>query len=382
MHKAYIFIIFCLSFQPSYGYSIDQQIKYTSSFTDSELIGEDIKLNNVIYRLNTSSVYENYSAELHYQVISLNSNQTITTTDIDKTRLFDLTDSFSSTDNQYNYHRLDRFVISHQTDQFVTRFGRQAVSWGNGFVFNNIDIFNPFSPTAIDKEYKSGDDMLYSQFVTESGNDWQLIHLPRRDLTGIISRDVSSTAFKYHHTLSSGEIDLLFAQHYDSSVIGIGINKNIADSIWRIDITSSTTANGGHISSLSTNLDYSWQGFGKNIYAFIELYYNGFGMHNTTDTPNNLLLTKIERGELFTLYRQYLATGLRIELQPLINISPTLISNLTDQSSLLSISINYNWQQNLTATANFILADGNSDTEFASASANTNTAQLYLTYYF
>ena len=49
------------------------------------------------------------------------------------------------------------------TDHVVMRFGRQAITWGNGLVFNAMDIFNPFDPAAVDKEYKTGDDMIYGQ---------------------------------------------------------------------------------------------------------------------------------------------------------------------------------------------------------------------------
>jgi len=37
------------------------------------------------------------------------------------------------------------------------------LSWGNGLVFSPMDIVNPFDPTAVDTEYKAGDDMLYGQ---------------------------------------------------------------------------------------------------------------------------------------------------------------------------------------------------------------------------
>ena len=34
------------------------------------------------------------------------------------------------------------------------------MSWGNGLVFQPMDLFNPFTPTAVDRDYKPGNDLL------------------------------------------------------------------------------------------------------------------------------------------------------------------------------------------------------------------------------
>ena len=43
--------------------------------------------------------------------------------------------------------RLDRISIGYTGEKTVLRFGRQAISWGNGLLFTPMDIFNPFDPT-------------------------------------------------------------------------------------------------------------------------------------------------------------------------------------------------------------------------------------------
>ena len=60
-----------------------------------------------------------------------------------------------------------------------------------------MDIFNPFSPTAVDKEYKSGDDMLYAQWLFTKGDDLQLIAIPRHNTSGMVDFGESSFAIKY-----------------------------------------------------------------------------------------------------------------------------------------------------------------------------------------
>ena len=91
----------------------------------------------------------------------------------DDARLFDLTSVISDEGKKLLFHRLDRASIGYTETNYVFRFGRKAISWGNGMVFQPMDIFNPFSPTAIDKEYKTGDDMLYLQNLLTNGDDIQ-----------------------------------------------------------------------------------------------------------------------------------------------------------------------------------------------------------------
>ncbi len=84
-------------------------------------------------------------------------------------------------------------------DKAVARFGRQALTWGNGMIYTPMDILNPFDPAAVDKEYKLGDDMLYGQYARDNGDDLQGVVVFRRNLeTGDVDQDWSSFALKYH----------------------------------------------------------------------------------------------------------------------------------------------------------------------------------------
>jgi hypothetical protein len=116
----------------------------------------------------------------------------------DDRRLMDLTHVISDHDDRILIHRLDRLHLGYTGDKIVLRVGRQAVSWGNGLIYNPVDFFNPFDPSAIDKEYKTGDDMLYGQYLTDQGNDWQFVSVWRRDEDGDTGREVNTNALKYH----------------------------------------------------------------------------------------------------------------------------------------------------------------------------------------
>lgn len=378
-------LFFCLMtatiFTDAVAFEYQQHIKLNTSYNDySDLVqtNDDTNtLNNLNYRINLSENFSDYKIESHYQLSTVHSNnQNLTYINPDERRLFNLSSLISDDNQSITQHRLDRLLLSFNTDNTRTKFGRQSISWGNGLVYNVLDIFNPFSPTAFDKEYKSGDDMLYTQLLINNNSDWQLLYLPRRNAELNIKQSESSFAAKYHTTTLTTDIDLLFAKHYESDIIGVGFSQPIGDTIWRVDITHTETDDNKTLTSLVSNIDYSWTSFNKNFYGFIELYHNGFGNENTVNINNTQLNERILRGEIFTPFTNYLATGLNIEIHPLLQFSPTLLHEIDNNNPSLILSLTYDWHQNLGLTSNLVYSHPQD------LIPTNNSIGLLLSYYF
>ena len=292
----------------------------------------------------------------------------------DDRRWFDLTHTLADSSEAVLVHRLDRLNVGYTTGHTVWRFGRQAISWGNGLIFNPMDIFNPFDPAAVDKEYKTGDDMLYGQFLFKNGSDLQAVGVVRRDpLSGDVEQDQSSLAIKYHGFVGMNEFDLLAAKHYDDSVLGVGGGMDLGGAVWRGDLTWTQTDTQDVLSAV-TSLSYSWIWGGKNVSGVLEYYYNGFGQGGGDYSLDDLLrnpdlLLRIERGELFTLSRNYLGVSASIEMTPLFVLIPNLFINLEDPSSLLQFVAQYSWKQNLQVLGAINLPIGASGTEYGGIEA-------------
>ena len=65
----------------------------------------------------------------------------------DQTRLFDLTKTIHQGTRSLVKHRIDRLNWTWSPDWGSITLGREAVTWGNGMIFNPMDLFNPFSPS-------------------------------------------------------------------------------------------------------------------------------------------------------------------------------------------------------------------------------------------
>lgn len=268
----------------------------------------------------------------------------------DQRRWWDLTDTVSEGDRHRVEQRLDRLSVGYTGDRWVWRLGRQAVSWGNGLIFNPVDVFNPFDPAAVDTEYKVGDDMLYAQYLLDSGSDWQAVRVQRRDAAGQVSGDVSSTALKFHGFGLEREYDLLLAEHYGEALLAVGGSVNVGEAVLRGDLVG-TDSEGEWVTSAVLNWSWSWVWGGHNVSAVGEYYFNGFGLREGDYTPEALaadtgLGRRLARGELFTLGRHYAAASLQVEVTPLLNLTPALFANLGDSSALLQLAARWDLAQN------------------------------------
>ncbi len=349
-----------------------------------------------------------WASEIHYEVAVFHSDsiniarsfevQSALTAEAlpnDDTRLFNLTSIVNDKDKGVLYHRLDRASIGYTNNNLVIRFGRQAVSWGNGMVFQPMDIFNPFSPTAVDKEYKTGDDMLYLQYLLASGDDIQTVLIPRRKRsTSDIAASESSLAIKYHSSRGDTDLDIIISRHFGNNLLGVGFATDWSGTILRGDFINEWGDDSSNLSAV-ISINYSWLWSQHNVTGFAEYYYNDHGVDNADYNPTNLsdnkdLVARFSRGEIFTLGQHYIAAGLTVELTPRWLYNLLIINNINDNSWLSQSTASFDWKQDLALLIGMNLPIADDGTEFGGIeTAVANVYQgggrslfLQLTYYY
>ena len=333
-------------------------------------------------RLNLKRKIGRWSFDAAYQLLVLNGDSVELGralpggTDIffpglpdDGRRMFDLTDLMRDNGKTIVLHRLDRLTFGYTSEKAVIRFGRQALSWGNGLFYAPMDLVNPFDPAAVDTEYKGGDDMLYVQYLRDSGDDLQGAYVARRDLaSGDVEADESTAAVKYHGFLGEAEFDLLLAQNYGDTVVGLGASKSVGGAILRGDVVVTDSDLDTYV-QMVTNLTYSWNWFDRNMSGAVEYFFNGFGQRSgrydsvsLANSPD--LVNRITRGELFSVGRHYLAASVMIEMTPLWGLTPTVLANVSDPSGLFQLVTNYSVSDDMTFLASINVPIGPKGSEF------------------
>jgi len=289
--------------------------------------------------------------------------------DGDNTSLMDLSSKIKQGDDYFSSHRLDRLNLSFENDFGKIIVGRQAVTWGNGLVFNPMDVFNPFSPYDSDKDYKKGEDMAFFETFFKNGNDLQLLYVPRRDVNdGSIKFSHSSIAAKYHILVNDLEFDFMAAKHYEDFMAGIGCVGILGSAAWRSDIVY-TLAQGNmedDFFSFVVNIDYSWVWFKKNFYGLLEYHYSSLGIEDDYSKifTDHDLMTRASRGEIYGYGKNYLSSNLQMEINPLLNFNLLIITNLDDPSFRIQPVLTYSAAQNLEITLGSNMALGNKGDEY------------------
>jgi hypothetical protein len=367
-----------------------------SDFPDNSVYAENANpyresLGNLRLKAETHS--GNWDARLHYELNGLYSTElsncvfrgglaanSCAGLASDQSQLFDLSSVISESDDSVLFHRIDRLLVAYSTEKLVTRVGRQAISWGNGMVYNPLDLFNPFPPDAIDTEYKRGEDMLYLQGLLNNGSDLQALYIPRRDpVNGEVSSNQSAVAGKYHWLATNYELDLLASRNYGDTVVGAAYTGEWFENVINASATVTNT-NDDNYWSASANYNFSTIFQDKNLTGFIELFYNGFGLsgkrHSIEDViAQPALFSRLLRGELFTIGKYYLASSALLEITPLLNLNPILFVNIGDGSAMLQFIGTYSLSQNFDLLAGFNLPMGAEGTEFGGLAAGTEHEQ-------
>ena len=313
----------------------------------------------------------------------------------DNRRLFDMTAVISDGPNHILYHRIDRLFATLTPHWGTVRIGRQAVTWGNGLLFNPMDLFNPFAPADIEREYKIGDDMVSIQRPFPDTADLHVLVVPRRDPDSSgFSSDHSSFAAKIHFSRGMGEYDLMTARHYDDWILGIGVTGHLEEAIWRMDAVwtelDAENRSAGFL-SLLINIDYSWVWQDRNYYGFMEFYYNGAGENDyekAFSSPD--LMERIDRGELYVLGKTYVGGSIRVELHPLVNANMTVITGLKTPSAVLQPNIACDVSEDMRFLIGASIPRGPKGSEFGGieipgtgfTTRSADTVFAWLSYYF
>jgi len=345
-HALLLLIVSALAFADDTSYEFGGHSKLrllAQSYPDDSLFRDLVGASSIDgageLRLDFSAKNKQWSFHADYQLVVLNSDFLPLGLPEDDSRLFDLTSIFNDGDKNAALHRLDRFWVGHAGEKTVVRFGRQALSWGNGLIYAPMDLVNPFDPTTIDTEYKTGDDMLYMQYLRDNGDDIQGAVVFRRNvLSGDVESDEATIALKYHGFAGENEYDVLVAENYGNTVVGLGYSRSVGGAIWRSDVVV-THSSDDTVAEFVSNLSYSRVWGEKNVSAAVEYYYDGLDRH-------------------------YVAGSLMIEMSPLWMLTPTVLSNVNDPSALLQLVTQYSLSENMTFLGSVNVPMGANGTEF------------------
>lgn len=285
--------------------------------------------------------------------------------DDDDSRLLDLAGTMDRGNRHRLTHRVDRLNLQMRGASWSVVIGREALSLGGGILFHPMDFLSPFSPTAVDRDYKVGEDLLRVHRQMADGSELSLLAVGRRDENGDISRSAASFAVHGRGQIGSIELEGLVAEHRDDFTAGLGLGIPAGEAMLRSDLVVARV-DGDWSMSGTMNLDRSFEVAGRNVYGFVEYYHNGFGVRRLE--PGKplpaALETRISHGELHTLMRNYVGAGAMVQWHPLIRQTLNVVRNLDDGSMFLQGSMQVDLSDSQNLEAGLLVLAGEAGEEF------------------
>jgi len=239
-------------------------------------------------------------------------------------------------------HEIDRASVQLQSGRASLTLGRQAIGWGRGVMFGAVDLFAPFSPLEVDREWRRG--------VDAARADITLTDRSSLDLVGAFGNAWDRSAVGARVRGYAGPIDVefmggrrardLFAGVTSSAAVGsAGIHGELAAFHVPDDGTS-----GGERTVWKGVAGGSYRfPIGAGILTYVEYHYSGFGAARPEDIVPLLSRASFSerylRGDTQILSRHAVAVIASYEPSPELLFSGQWIQNPRDRSGILAPSL-------------------------------------------
>ncbi len=288
-------------------------------------------------------------------------------------RIYDFNDKFrDNTPRDLSLlHNLDRCNINFSFPSADLHIGRQAIAFGSGKFINPTDIFSPFLFQDLNKENKTGVDAL--RLTLPTGD------LSEIDLGVVLGKegkmDNSAVFLRTRASFYNTDVTFMVMDFKNNLMLAFDMTRSISEAGFWLEAAHVFTGQFDHpikdddYFRLVSGFDFS---FPDNTYLFVEYHYNSPGTEEKNDyithttrainpfTGKATLKTAYAHGGTYLMGRHYLIPGITYEFTPLFSGTMQSLINLTDLSTYISASVEYNLKQDIFLEAGGFLVLGES----------------------
>jgi hypothetical protein len=237
--------------------------------------------------------------------------------------------------------RMGSVEISGYFDRLAMRFhapgadlavGRQAITWGVNTFWPALDLFAPFAPTRVDRDYKPGVDAVRLTVPFGSRSEIQAVGAVLGD---DLRRD-GSAAVLVRFGAGSADIGLMGGSFHGDTVAGAFAAMNIAGTVLRGE--ASWTRSG--IEADRARHPSFWRGgvglerqLSSTVNAALEVAANDYGEAGVRGYPAVVASDRFRRGELGGLGRWHAGATVSWQFHPLGMLTNAALVNIDDGST-------------------------------------------------
>jgi hypothetical protein len=246
-------------------------------------------------------------------------------------------------------HELDRFWVALHFDFMELTVGRQAIGLGRGVLFSAIDVFSPFSPAEVDREWRRGVDAIHLELRIPD------LEVLSGDLIVVFGNvetgELESWSMLGRLRAIVGDVDgeLVVGRRAEDTMVGGALSATVGDAEVHGELaffgTDGRGIDGGFLGTRavvakglvggSYNIDVL-----NGIRVVLEYHHSGFALVDVGRDPRLSLDPDFRRrlaaGHSQTLGQHTLALALSTDLVEELSASITWFQSLTDGSGMIA----------------------------------------------
>jgi hypothetical protein len=211
--------------------------------------------------------------------------------------------------------------------------GRQAITWGVSYFWPSVDLFAPFAPQQIDRDYKAGVDAV--RMIVPLGL-YSELEFVGAVLGSSFKRDGSAGAL-LRWNVGSADLGLMGGRFHKDNVIGSFITADVKGTGLRGELTWTQSGDPEDVKRNRESFVRASAGIDRQLTPSLSLVsefaWNGFGTAMASEYLSWLEADRIQRGEVTGLGKVYAGASLTWLLHPLLTLTNSLLVNLNDPSS-------------------------------------------------
>jgi len=236
-------------------------------------------------------------------------------------------------------HEVDRFLVAAHWRGVDLAVGRQAVGLGRGVLFSAVDVFSPFSPFEIDREWRRG--------IDAARWEAKLAGKMSGEVIGVLGPDGTNSAqlgrLRGFIGPVDGELiagsrarDTMYAATCSAAVGGAEVHGEYA----LLDIPESLDP----ISKAVIGGSYMF-GVGDGLPVWVEYHYNGFGGHDEAEilrkASDSGWVARLARGDFQIAGRNAVAAKTSITLSESWSAGAVWLASADDWSGVGAPSVTW-----------------------------------------
>ena len=305
-------------------------------------------------------------------------------------RAVQLDGSLASSSHGSWRHEIDRAALHARLPHADVTIGRQAIGWGRGIAFGAVDLFSPFAPLEVDREWRRGVDAIRIES--------RLTERLSADVVAAFgsSRDESAFAGRVRGYAGRADLEVVGGRRAGDSFVGITSSSAVAGAelhgelaAFRTPAAAGSAAFGSARTIIKAVAGGSYQlAVGSGLLVDVEYHYSGFGAVTSNDLTSMLqdpaFVVRYLRADTQLIGRHGVAVLASYEVSPLAGVTVEWVLSPRDGSGVVmpSLALTFNDRWSMTVTGHAAYGTAPAGTRLRSEYGASPSALLLQARYF